>query len=479
MADAVDDGLRDLTDDIDFWNRQMRDYQRQDGDISVLNRYVVELYVVVFEFLTEIFDKWSKNGWTRLVSSFDEGIFNRIFKEKRSRIDAIAARMKAEVELHYRQTTVERLQDVTAKFEKFSHDTEMRSASLEAQSAFQTRLLLALGINVQHLLQGRENAMQFLLPPQPFQLNQATIQTLRAPSPELLSVPRSASAVSINSDDTHDAESPGVPRSRTEILGELRELQEEYGKHMSAVAKLILLAKRLQIDPVVQKQLLRWIGSSTSNNLWVSGPHGVTRPSQNTLTAINLVALSKSSKIACLAYFCGIGSGRTSDTSPRSVQLLKLVLSIIIQILLVVPEDADLTGLSPDHIAALRGRTMTISEALLLIRLLRNAAPQFVHIIVDGIRSLEDPTDRDHNLNLINTIGTLCTLDSEDRTSGATNTKVGSRSLHSVTKVCFTTDGHADPLARLVGMKLLHKTQYDIEATDLRAGDVANFNGQF
>ncbi|KAK6829811.1 hypothetical protein PG987_010395 [Apiospora arundinis] len=63
-------------------------------DQGMMQRCIMELYTVVFEFLAEIFTGWSKSSWTRIIASFNEQAFNKLFAEKRKRMKAIEHRME-------------------------------------------------------------------------------------------------------------------------------------------------------------------------------------------------------------------------------------------------------------------------------------------------------------------------------------------------------------------------------------------------
>ncbi|TVY68102.1 hypothetical protein Focb16_v002490 [Fusarium oxysporum f. sp. cubense] len=108
IAEGVADTLDDLSHDIDFWNRQMMEH----GNIPSLRQYIQELYVIVFEFFTEVFNKWSKPGWKRFLTSFDDGAFNRLFTTKKERMLAIERRMERHVNLDFRHRTTEYLEMV-------------------------------------------------------------------------------------------------------------------------------------------------------------------------------------------------------------------------------------------------------------------------------------------------------------------------------------------------------------------------------
>ncbi|RBQ74396.1 hypothetical protein FVER14953_20344 [Fusarium verticillioides] len=92
--------------DVDFWNRQMMEH----GNIPSLRQYIQELQVIVFEFFTEVFNKWPMCGWKRFLTSFDDGAFNRLFTTKKERMLVIERRMERHVILDFRHRTTESLE---------------------------------------------------------------------------------------------------------------------------------------------------------------------------------------------------------------------------------------------------------------------------------------------------------------------------------------------------------------------------------
>ena len=106
IAEGVADTLEDLSHDIDIWNRQMLEH----GNIPALRRYIQELYVVVFEFFTEIFTRWSKSSWKRFLTSFDESAFNELFTSKKNRMLAIQSRMNSHISLDFHRRTTRSLE---------------------------------------------------------------------------------------------------------------------------------------------------------------------------------------------------------------------------------------------------------------------------------------------------------------------------------------------------------------------------------
>jgi hypothetical protein len=61
IASGVAESLQELSENMVFWNSIIQEYGRTDHIL----RCIMELYVVVFEFLTEIFNQWSRAPWKR------------------------------------------------------------------------------------------------------------------------------------------------------------------------------------------------------------------------------------------------------------------------------------------------------------------------------------------------------------------------------------------------------------------------------
>lgn len=48
-----------------YWNELIAEY----GSEPMMHRFIIELYVVVVEFLTEVFVQWSRSPWKRYGTS--------------------------------------------------------------------------------------------------------------------------------------------------------------------------------------------------------------------------------------------------------------------------------------------------------------------------------------------------------------------------------------------------------------------------
>jgi hypothetical protein len=61
IASGVADSLEELSQDMSFWNRLIG----ESGKDATMQRFIIELYTIVIEFLTQIFVKWSSSSWKR------------------------------------------------------------------------------------------------------------------------------------------------------------------------------------------------------------------------------------------------------------------------------------------------------------------------------------------------------------------------------------------------------------------------------
>ena len=63
IASGVAESLQEFSENIVFWNGVIQEH----GHTESILRCIMELYVVVFEFLAEIFNQWSRSSRKRYV----------------------------------------------------------------------------------------------------------------------------------------------------------------------------------------------------------------------------------------------------------------------------------------------------------------------------------------------------------------------------------------------------------------------------
>ncbi|CAJ2509403.1 Uu.00g144290.m01.CDS01 [Anthostomella pinea] len=477
LADGVAESLDELSQDMVYWNRLISEY----SDTAILQRYIMELYVVVFEFLTEIFTQWSRSSWKRFIKSFDENAFQNIFSEKRNRIKAIEQRMKKHAELEFQRSTREQLRITNALQEEIKQrqtHMELRFQAMMQDQPSQQQLIMKLGTDLYRLLlsQGVAIPPHEILHERPQLTSSVATLCLPAPvAPEWKEASMNSSSPKPNEERGNVAPSYKEDRGgfdRQITLALLAPITAKYNQDIQNIVAITSRASNITIDHHVKRRIDAWTTSQQSDSIWLQGPHEISHPSQNTLTAVCLVALSNNSDIPCLSYFCSLevhASGHPRIPSCRDM-LLDLVKSFIVQLLLLLPEQVgDTTSLSPERFAKLVDPGVELDDALSLLHDLRAHAPPYLHCVIEAAQEVEDRSDSKHTRNLLRVLRELVESPRLGNVPGARDQ--GRQQAEKVIKVCLTTDGYVDALAELAQKGAVEKVQIHEETHVDGTGD--------
>jgi hypothetical protein len=434
LAEGVADGIKQLSDDLVFWNKQLGVH----GDNPAMQGYVKDLYVVIFEFLTDVFVEWSSSGWQRFVSSFNKNSFDRLLGSKRVQMDAIAARLDREANLET-QRRIRAMYDDQLKLTQSNKD---HMAELKA-------LALDLGSKSQRFLEG----LDFKPVAHP------RVPQVSGPITHVLAI-----------EDILDTDSDAgdLPQTDFYTREDLKNAISSYKNvpkpQDDELGGILYDTSQVLLDAAVANRLQSWTKSDEADRLWIQGPRDTTRPSQNTLTAISLAALAKRHNIPLISYFCAIADDRHgADLVADS--LAEMVSSLIVQMVAQLPSQFT-TGidLRSSRLRLVDKSVGSVSEKLELVRDLRSLLPKFVICIIDCLQILEDRSDRAHSRLLQQVIYCLCTLDSD------------LEDAKTLTKVCFTTDGYVDILGAAARADALEKIYYEIDVADGAVDDTKYAN---
>jgi hypothetical protein len=463
IAEGVADTLEDLSHDIDIWNRQMKEH----GDIPALRRYIQELYVVIFEFFTEIFNKWSKSSWKRFLISFDESAFNELFTSKKNRMLAIQNRMNSHINLDFHRRTTRSLEIMIQQQNMLCQKQESLSQILPDQINQLCEQRLLVGESLQRLL------------------DQQQYFRLELPRPsEITSIQENTTGKILPSASTSNEPETEAPKlevypvsqkhyqfSRTEILAEIKHFTDQWKSQVHHLIQVTNQAPILQVDREVHNRLVTWLRAPSCINFWIQGPHDVSQLSQNSMTAVSLAALARKNNIPCIIYFCSFAERHEPRISKAS-DLGSLLASIITQLVHLIPDNGYTeASLAPSRFSALAQGTLSVPEALQLILDIRSLGPRVVYGFIDNIQVLEDPSDQGYTKDFLRTIATLCRLG-----RGAPRpdcTLVGEdEGVALGTRICFTTDGYVDGLAQASELQLLDKVEFDLDTNDALPGEI-------
>lgn len=453
IAEGVADTLDDLGHDLDFWNRQMMEH----GNIPALRPYIQELYVVVFEFFTEIFTKWSKSGWKRFLTSFDEGVFNKLFTSKKNRLLAIERRMERHINLDFRHHTAMSLKTVI--------ENQERLFNILPDQLGEQRLFL--GVSLQRFLEQQQ--IFSLEPPQAA----LVISRVESTAGETQPVSTSGdSSLALPEPEVHPTRRAQYRFNRAEIQAQLTTFTNQWMNQVNYLIEAANQMSLLRLDKEVHHRLVAWLRGLNSMNLWMRGPHGVSRPSQNSMTAVSLAALARNNNIPCIVYFCTFTGPHSSGISKR-IELGFLLASIVSQLVQFLPDKGYAeANLSPTRFSALAQGSLSVVEMLQLIKDVRNVGPRLVYGFIDNIQVLEDRSDEAYNRDFLRVIATICRLGSRSQLSESDGTPNEDEvSVVPGTRICFTTEGYVDGLAQATELQLVDRVEFDLETNDPLGGE--------
>ncbi|KAK8016969.1 hypothetical protein PG993_015158 [Apiospora rasikravindrae] len=428
LASGVSESLDELSHDMAYWNGLMALFPDQE----MMQRYIMELYTVVFEFLTEIFTQWSKSSWKRFVKAFDEQAFHDLFTEKRKRIKSIENRMKRHADGAHMQAAL-----------TFQSDTGQRLSEIQLQVQTLTQVIRNLGIDVQSIFASK--AMQISDNSADDPLNRLLEPPIVDQAGSLLAAHRLPAG----------SVSEGTPiRTSHATDGGM------YNDRVQELVRLTSAALKVAVDIQIQRRLKLWASSLTFDRIWVQGPHDISHPSQNMLTTACMVGLANSAKIPCISYLGSLQSRdlRGTCSSPPEL-LLNMIKSFIVQLLL-LQEDPNMHIVPPlsSFEQLMEPTNNDLDTALSLLQELQVLVPPYLLCVIESVQVLENRSDGAHTQNLRRVVREVVNLGQTQPPSPG-DVEEAAKTV----KVCFTSDGHADVLAAAAQAGFLEKIAYDTE----------------
>ncbi|RMY38844.1 hypothetical protein D0866_02323 [Hortaea werneckii] len=421
IALALTDSLEQLCEDIMHWKKQILAH----SDLPSIQNSVQELYVVVFQYLTDIFAAWSRSGLKRFSRSFDKNAMTKLFSTRQAQIDRLSERIDRAAKLHEQKSIQAILTSVVTK-------AELDDALLKLGSRIQT-YLEGLDLRRRPQRSSHSDSSQPLL--------------LTAPEEQQLE------------DDLPQVHVYRVDKQ--EIISQIPDFERLLNLPINDAKNHSHRATHLETDSRVVLKLHNWLDGTVGSNLWMQGPAHVPLPSQNTLTAMALMVALHSGRCPVLSFFCN--SIRTMQLSPRQI-LSELVHCFIAQLVPHLPgvirSDQDL---SPPRFFSACRQDCPVEDTLALLMDIVNSVESPVYFLIDGMQALEHYADAEHTQSLSRLVECLCGTDVEGRQKSSVN------------KVCFTSDGFVDALALQAQRGQLEKVSFELESDDVQADDVASF----
>lgn len=407
---------------------------------------------------------------SRFLKSFDENAFQSLFQEQGARIRAIEQRMQRIANLKFQQGNRQ-------KQGQMKQDLEM---IIQNQLNHQ-QMILKLGEDLYSFLDNKRGNLLSVKSVNPslepdLATSEDSTDTIHDPRLELVEPTDSEPSLTVMQ---KSQQNPEGNYDRQLILNLLEPVVKRFRDDTQAVVNITSSALHVSIDDQVKRRIDTWITNTCCEALWILGPHDVSHPSQNTLTAVCLIALSSRHDVPSLSYFCSLRtlSSLGSRLTHKEI-LLDMIKSFIVQLLLRCPEHiATELDLSSSRFSMLMEPDVDIGMALELFFDVRTLAPRYMHCVIEAVQELEDRGDAQHTRQLQRALREIVkppALWSSRNSGGLGNeaTEMGTpesqrtreSELERVMKVCFTSDGYVDALAELASRDEVEKVEYAEEA---------------
>lgn len=412
---------------------------------------------------------------SRFLKSFDENAFQSLFQEQGARIRAIEQRMQRIANLKFQQGNRQ-------KQGQMKQDLEM---IIQNQLNHQ-QMILKLGEDLYSFLDNKRGNLLSIKSVNPslepdLATSEDSTDTIQDPRLELVEPTDSEPSLTVMQ---KSQQNPEGNYDRQLILNLLEPVVKRFRDDTQAVVNITSSALHVSIDDQVKRRIDTWITNPGCEAVWILGPHDVSHPSQNTLTAVCLIALSSRHDVPSLSYFCSLRtlSSLGSRLTHKEI-LLDMIKSFIVQLLLRCPENiATELDLSSSRFSMLMEPDVDIGMALELFFDVRTLAPRYMHCVIEAVQELEDGGDAQHTRQLQRALREIVKPPAlwSSRNSGDPGREVkemdapepqrtrGSE-LERVMKVCFTSDGYVDALAELASRDEVEKVEYAEEAGQVGA----------
>lgn len=390
------------------------------GNNWFMQKYIRDLYVVIFEFFTVLFVQWSASGWKRLVNSFDKNAFDKLFTIHQRKMNIISDKLEREARLE-RATRIDDMFNTIVAKEKATSD--LAASQVMA-------MLQALGSSGQKFLEEADlkTAMQ----------SNTAVMLLDSPD-----------ASETSESELGLLDKRAVQYLQRDLLNCHAAVRSLLLRHDEDVKQLIPRASRAHVDTRVAQRLKQLLHEANTTCLWVEGPSDTSIPSQNTLAAVYVTAAAENSGFQVISHLCALELRQKWTAQERLSLLLQ---SMIAQAIRFVPEKfSSDRGLSPARLSACFAPEASVSELLAVMEDMLSVISGDVLCVIDGVQALEQRSDRTHTECLLHVFRTLC---SNGR---------GSQSH----KLLVTTDGYADGLARLASGGMVDKIMSDHESNEV------------
>ncbi|KAH8805261.1 hypothetical protein F5884DRAFT_443330 [Xylogone sp. PMI_703] len=439
-ADGIDEALKLVRENMQFWRRQMNIYHGN----AFMRSYIIQLYVVIFEMYTDIFVEWSSSKWSRFLNSFNSKFFARTVSERVEEMKRLGSNLEREA--------------------KLAAENKIHQLITKAEMA---QMLLAFEERFRKVVQSspRDDAAHYIHT-QPIGLLTAAGEDYESQSSQDNHSDTTGALPSKSTTDVQASISSGPPLqqpSQSSVVSLLRQIcsrvVDAWHSNQRQIYQFILSkAAHVTVDFSAYQGIRQWIQGGDQPCLWLQGPYNVSYPSQNTLTAGYLVSLAERLRIPVIFYFCQTPGPSSSSESFLVESLMTMTRSLILQLLHQLDESTfPASSIAAIEAALPESKNDSVRETISLLGELIKLRPRPMFCIIDNIFLLDDQSNKAHTALLRQFVDIVAPEDAI----------VAQPPI----RTCFTTDAHSTILVELWNAARAVKIEFQTQTDDVKGED--------
>ncbi|KAI2622557.1 hypothetical protein GGR54DRAFT_599023 [Hypoxylon sp. NC1633] len=384
-AEGFSEALADLGGDLHYVGRSTRI-----SDSPEMKRYVVSLYVEVFEFLCHAM-KWYQSPGRRLLKSWNVHFYDNTVEKRVIRIQRLVKQIsrEADVETQWRvkdfaenQRSI--VQEVVRdQFEQFG-DLFQEQWKQKFQT-FNDLVLLGLGHSSANLLRANGEAIKDDERHSMITSSNLTPVEHSDPAFKRLGLEHSKEGL--------------MDKQQEDTMNDTREKICENSQYLQGFAEYLPTQVSDAVNslgpPAIPEEVVLalrlWIESENTRFLWVEGPAEDMYNADLSKMAMQICNNASTARIPTVLFFRSSNYAfQTSSMSAQHAGFIALLYSLIVQFINMLPDNFQYTpALGEQNFRHLDGSLASIDTALDILDSLMTLAPAALVCVIDGLGRLE------------------------------------------------------------------------------------------
>ncbi|GLI75628.1 hypothetical protein PoHVEF18_003890 [Penicillium ochrochloron] len=411
-------------------------------DSPEMRKFVVDFYVIVFEFLCHAMLWFTRRG-TRLRSIWNKNFYDDTVKRMVDRMKAAVGRIQSEAS-HLAEVQVQQISMGLGAFlgnfrptnddnmNKFlllqivgseSHDDDQakihqkqhRFAQLVGVGACSLKSLQAAEEHIEHDMESRKIH---------------AYSAAQNNSRDIVVVEDETSDEASESDSAEPCTRYDIQKATNSLIKYTEDGRAEITNALRGISSSMLPQE-------VLTEVRRWIESPKSRMIWIEGTSSSSYGSTLSLSAMQLCNISMHARIPCVSFFCKptytFTSASQAGLSNQEAAVVALLYSTIAQLARLIPAEVPAAPeFHQQQFDLLDGSIDSAHVALRIIQALLVHAPPSMIWVIDGLQLAESRS----TISFLSSFFEILRRQEELR----------------ISKVCFTTDGNSVVLTRAISV---------------------------